>query len=181
MANASNFRRALLNQFGRDDMDIRKEIAEKEDTRLTYCGYTRFLENDIRYIFPLNENRSGSAYRRNVKFIAREMIKRGAAFAGAVSQSYGDYLRLSIHQSTGANKISINLLPTRTRYTTPWHCAAAYKLDGSFTSGPKGEFEADPRYELVMANGRPSHYVEKKAGDFITGEYKENVGVDTRV
>lgn len=77
VANATNFRRALLNKFGKDDLNVSKEIAEKEDTRLTYCGYTRFLENDLRYIFPISKTRSGMKYRKDVKFVAKEMIARG--------------------------------------------------------------------------------------------------------
>lgn len=77
MANASNFRRALLNQFGNSDLDVTKEIAEKDDTRLTYCGYTRFLENDLRYIFIGGANRSGHKYRKDVKYVAKQMIYRG--------------------------------------------------------------------------------------------------------
>ena len=77
VANASNFRRALLNQFGKDDLDVHKEIAEQEDTRLTYCGHSRFLFNDLRYIFPQSESRGSNKYKRDVKFLAREMIRRG--------------------------------------------------------------------------------------------------------
>jgi hypothetical protein len=58
-------------------------------------------------------------------------------------------------------------------------CARDCMLDGSFTSGPKGEFEADPRYSLVTVNGRPSHYVEKKA--VVTEENKENVAIDSKI
>lgn len=77
VASASNFRRALLNQFGNDKIDVKREIAEKEDTRLTYCGYKRFLESDLQEIFPRSNERSNSKYKRDVSFIAREMIRRG--------------------------------------------------------------------------------------------------------
>ncbi len=77
VANATNFRRALLTQFGKDDLDVHKLIEENEDTRLTYCGHSRFLFNDLRYIFPKSELRGSNQYKRDVKFIAREMIRRG--------------------------------------------------------------------------------------------------------
>ncbi|THC88914.1 hypothetical protein EYZ11_011643 [Aspergillus tanneri] len=160
VANASNFRRALLNQFEKSDLNVTKEIAEKEDTRLTYYGYTRFLENDLRHIFERGENRSGMKYRKDVKYLAKQMIARGYAFGAAVKHNFPDYLRLSIHQSTGEHKVSISLLPTRTSYTTPWHCSVAFLADGSLISRPKGEFEDDPRYELVCENGRPSYFRE---------------------
>ncbi|KAL9618951.1 MAG: hypothetical protein Q9160_006415 [Pyrenula sp. 1 TL-2023] len=149
VASASNFRRALLNQFGNDTIDVRREIAEKEDTRLTYCGYKRFLESDLQEIFPRGNERSNSN------------VVSSQAFAAAVQQNFPDHLRLSIHQSTGANKISVSLLPTDTSYTTPWQCCIAERSDGSVTSGPRGEFEADAKYEVIRIDGRPALFREK--------------------
>ncbi|RYP70480.1 hypothetical protein DL771_005417 [Monosporascus sp. 5C6A] len=163
VANASNFRRYLLNKFGNDELDIDHEIATKPDTNMTYRGYCRFLGNDLQYLYPVGKERSGHAYRRDVKFLAKEMLKRGDAFAKAVKCAFPDHLRLSIHQSTGEHKISISLLPTDTGYTTPWHCSVAFRGDGSLTSGPKGEFEKDPNLELVYEDGRPSYFREKTA------------------
>ena len=77
VANASNFRRYLLNRFGNDELDIDHEIATKPDTNMTYRGYCRFLGNDLQYLYPVGKDRSGHAYRRDVKFLAKEMLKRG--------------------------------------------------------------------------------------------------------
>ncbi|EER29955.1 hypothetical protein D8B26_007224 [Coccidioides posadasii str. Silveira] len=174
IANATNFRRALLNKFSKPDLDVPKEIAENEDTRLTYCGYKRFLENDLRYIFPLGKNRSVNKYRKDVKYVAQQMISRGHAFAGAVKHNFPDYLRLSIHHSTGEHKVSISLLPTSTSYTTPWHCCVAILADGTIISGPKGDFEEDPRLELVRdEDGRPTHFRER-----VNEAVVENVSVE---
>lgn len=85
------------------------------------------------------------------------------AFGAAVKENFPDHLRLSIHQSTGECKISLSLLPTDTSYTTPWMCAVAYSADGTLTSAPKGDFEADPKYQIVYRDGRPSHFVERSA------------------
>ncbi len=51
VANATNFRRFLLNRYGKDDIDIDHEIATKPDTLMTYRGYRRFLESDLKYVF----------------------------------------------------------------------------------------------------------------------------------
>jgi pyoverdine/dityrosine biosynthesis protein Dit1 len=77
VANATNFRRYLLNKFGRDDFDPDHEIATKPDTNMTYRGYCRFLGNDLQHIYPVGNGRSGHAYRRDVKFLAKEMLRRG--------------------------------------------------------------------------------------------------------
>ncbi|KAK8018327.1 hypothetical protein PG991_007517 [Apiospora marii] len=142
VANATNFRRCLLNKYGDDDIDIGHEIATNTDTRLTYCGYKRFLED--------------------VKFLAKEMLIRGYAFAGAAKAAFPKHLRLSIHQSTGEHKISMSLLNTKTGFTTPWHCSVALLADGEWVSAPMGDFKGDSRMEVVEVDGRPSHFREKE-------------------
>ena len=77
VANASNFRRALLNQFGDPNLDVDQVIADDQDYRLTYSGYKRFLTNDLRFIFTRGEDRSGAQYKRDVKYLAKQMIIRG--------------------------------------------------------------------------------------------------------
>jgi pyoverdine/dityrosine biosynthesis protein Dit1 len=77
VANATNFRRFLFNKYGRDDLDIDQEIATNPDTQMTYLGYRRFLESDLRYIFPLGEGRSNKSYKRDVKYLAKQMLIRG--------------------------------------------------------------------------------------------------------
>lgn len=83
------------------------------------------------------------------------------AFASAVRQKYKDHVRLSIHPSTGAAKLSISPLPTTSMYTTPWHCTVGYKLDGTVVSGMRSDFDNDDTMELVHENGKPSYYREK--------------------
>ena len=77
VANATNFRRELLNTYGKPDLDIDHEIATQEDTLLTYCGYKRFLESDLKEIFPLGEGRSNRKYKNDVSFLAKQMLIRG--------------------------------------------------------------------------------------------------------
>lgn len=77
VANCTNFRRLLLNRFGKADIDIDKEIVNSPDMKLTYLGYRRFLESDLKYIFPLGKDRGSNAYKRDVKFLAKEMLIRG--------------------------------------------------------------------------------------------------------
>lgn len=40
-------------------------------------------------------------------------------------------------------------------------CAVAYDADGTLTSGPKIDFEADPKYEIVYQDMRRSYFIEK--------------------
>jgi hypothetical protein len=77
VANATNFRRFILNRFGRDDLDIDHLIASDEDTRLTYQGYRRFLMSDLRYIFTLGNDRTSNVYKKETKYLAKQMLVRG--------------------------------------------------------------------------------------------------------
>ncbi|KOS22160.1 Spore wall maturation protein DIT1 [Escovopsis weberi] len=160
VANASNFRRALLNAFSRPDWAW-KEVRESEDACLTYRGYLKFLQTDLETVYPIGEERSKTKYKRGIEYIAREMMARGDAFASAVRQKYPNHVRLSIHPSTEATKLSISLLPVTTIYTTPWHCTVAYKLDGTATTGMRSDFENDSSLELVYENDRPSYFRER--------------------
>lgn len=77
VANCTAFRRLLLNQYGRADLDIDHDIATNPDTKLTYLGYKRFLESDLKYIFPRGVNRTANEYKRDCKYLAKQMLLRG--------------------------------------------------------------------------------------------------------
>ncbi|KAH7028046.1 Pyoverdine/dityrosine biosynthesis protein-domain-containing protein [Microdochium trichocladiopsis] len=161
VANATNFRRTLLNMHGRDgDIDIDHEIATNPDTLMTYRGYCRFLESDLQYIYGCVPKGRTRAYKRDVKYLVKQMLIRGYAFAGAVKARFPNHLRLSIHQSTGEHKISLSLLNTKTGFTTPWHCSVALMSDGEWLSALMSDFKADPLLELVEEDGRPSYFKE---------------------
>jgi pyoverdine/dityrosine biosynthesis protein Dit1 len=77
VANCTNFRRLLLNQYGKTDLNIDDEIAKNADTKLTYLGYKRFLESDLQHIFPRGMSRSAHSYKRDCKYLAKQMLLRG--------------------------------------------------------------------------------------------------------
>ncbi|KAF5635996.1 ABC1 transport [Fusarium sp. NRRL 52700] len=159
VANATNFRRTLFNKYGRDgDLDIDHEIAVNPDTLGTYKGYCRFLKSDLQHIF--GPAKSSAKYRKDVKYLAKQMLIRGYAFAGAVKARFPNHLRLSIHQSTGEHKISLSLLNTKSGFTTPWHCSVVLMADGEWLSGLTVDFKADRLLELVEEDGRPSYFRE---------------------
>lgn len=77
VANCTTFRRLLFNKYGREDLDIDHEIRTNPDTKLTYLGYKRFLESDLKYIFPRGAERTANGYRRDCKYLAKQMLIRG--------------------------------------------------------------------------------------------------------
>ncbi|KAM0272547.1 hypothetical protein ACHAQH_008683 [Verticillium albo-atrum] len=161
IANCTNFRRMLLNEHGKTDLNIDDEIASNPDTKLTYLGYKRFLESDLKHIFPRSADRTSNSYKRDCKYLAKQMLIRGYAFAGAVKSKFPNHLRLSIHESVAGDKVSISLLSTKTGFTTPWHCSVAQLASGQWISAPMGEFSKDDRLRLVYEDGRPSHFEER--------------------
>jgi pyoverdine/dityrosine biosynthesis protein Dit1 len=76
VANASNFRRALLNTFSRPDWSW-EEVRQGEDACLTYRGYIKFLQTDLETVYPIGENRTKSKYKRGLEYIAKQMMARG--------------------------------------------------------------------------------------------------------
>ncbi|KAJ9636210.1 hypothetical protein, variant 1 [Exophiala oligosperma] len=167
VANATNFRRFILNKFGKEGLDVDQLIADDEDTRLTYQGYRRFLMSDLRHIYTLGGTRTSNTYKRETKYLAKQMLVRGYAFAGAIKQNFPNHLRLSIHQSTGEHKVSMSLLNTKTGFTTPWHCSVALMADGEWMSAPMGDFKENPRMKVVEEKGRPSYFREMTDEEFL--------------
>ncbi|KAI1505979.1 putative pyoverdine/dityrosine biosynthesis protein [Biscogniauxia marginata] len=163
VANATNFRYGLLKQFSNPGFDASLRISEDEDTCLTYRGYIKFLETDLRYVYPVGQGRTKSKYKKGIEYIAKQMLNRGDAFARAVRERFADRIRLSIHPSRGKNKVSISLLPTATLFTTPWHCSIAFQLDGTVTTGHRSDFDTNAQLEMVYEDGRPSFYRERSS------------------
>jgi hypothetical protein len=143
---------------------------------MTYCGYIKFLETDLKY----EESRQGCSKKRVKKMnrgVARRMIQRGTvrshrnhvayqsltlsqAFSNAVRSAFPDAIRLSIHASKDDSKLPIELFPDNDNFTTPWHTACAFKLDGSMKLAHSKVLLEDPQYELVYRDERPSHFQE---------------------
>ncbi|KAM0523748.1 hypothetical protein ACHAPE_000999 [Trichoderma viride] len=161
VANATNFRIALINNFRSKDWDVNEKITSDEDICLTYRGYLRFLQTDLADTYPISDTFTKSKYKKGIESIAKQMLIRGQAFARAVRDKFSNHVRLSIHPSTGHNKVSVSTLPTDSTYTTPWHCAVAVRQDGTITSGLAQTFWDDPNWELAYEDGRPSYFREK--------------------
>lgn len=162
-ATAPSVRLALMHRYGDFNWDaITSEsyVKNDENKRLTYCGYLKFLSLDLASTYPIGPERTKSAFKRGVEVIAKSMLKRGEAFARAVRQNFPDHVRLSIHPSTGEDKISINVLPVQ-KVLTPWHSAVAIMVDGTVLAGQRQSFEEDANMELVYEDGRPSYFRER--------------------
>jgi pyoverdine/dityrosine biosynthesis protein Dit1 len=77
VSNATNFRRALLHNFGRNGWDPAAEIEKGQDVCMTYRGYIKFLETDLRHVYPIGNDRSKSKFKSGMEYIAKQMLIRG--------------------------------------------------------------------------------------------------------
>ncbi|KAL0263384.1 hypothetical protein SLS55_002364 [Diplodia seriata] len=129
-------REELLASFGRTEEEVREMMREDSDTLLTYCGFIRFLESDLRHSEVSKTATSGQKFRKCVKKVAINMMIRAESFTKLLQAKCPDYVRLSIHPSTGAVKLSVPLIVTGTGEfpRTPWHSSVALALDGSYST-----------------------------------------------
>lgn len=160
---ASTLRLSLMQRYGSQNwnsMLAESYVKGDENKRLTYCGYLKFLELDLASSYPINQERPRKRFKKGCETIAKSMLKRGEAFARAVRENFPDHVRLSIHPSTGEDKISVNVLPVP--YTvTPWHSCIGYRLDGTVMAGHRAMFEDMSDMGLVYESGRPSYFRQR--------------------
>lgn len=83
------------------------------------------------------------------------------AFAAAVQANFGNYVRLSIHPSSGSTKFSMSLFPHTSHNMTPWHATTVYGLDGSVATVHLDMLNASSNHELVCKDGVAWYYREK--------------------
>lgn len=73
---AQGCRDHLMTSYGRTEEEVREMMREDSDTLLTYCGFIRFLESDLRYSQVATTATSGQKYRKCVKKVAINMMIR---------------------------------------------------------------------------------------------------------
>ena len=161
LSHASCLRRELQYRFLPRDINIDESIKKDEDTCLTYRGYLKFLSLDLAD-HPEVKGLSNKARDRYIAKVARQMLERGKAFAAALKQRFPNHVRLSIHDSTGQNKLSMSVVsqPNNTSIApTPWHSVVAVDVDGTYrTVLPE---DVRDTHDIVYRQGRPYYYRER--------------------
>ncbi|KAK8017819.1 glutamyl-tRNA(Gln) amidotransferase [Apiospora rasikravindrae] len=174
----STSRLKLLEEYGRTEEEIRNMIRTDQDSLLTYRGFIRFLEKDLNPVGKVAT--SGSAFRKIVKKVASHMMLRAEvnrtlnpfgpssvklmpeqSFTKLLADKCSDHVRLSIHPSSGAVKLSIPLILTNdgTFPRTPWHCVIAVAVDGTYSTVHAQDVRET--HVLVHQNGHPDYYRER--------------------
>ncbi|KAF2850861.1 hypothetical protein T440DRAFT_395914 [Plenodomus tracheiphilus IPT5] len=165
---AQRCRDHLMTSYGRTEEEVRAMMREDSDTLLTYCGFIRFLESDLRYSQVATTATSGQKYRKCVKKVAINMMIRAESFTKLLQASYTDYVRLSIHPSTGTVKLSIPLVITGTGEfpRTPWHSAIALAVTGVYSTVHRKnvqETHTSVFREDATESSSPHYFREKSA------------------
>ncbi|GKT45464.1 sporulation protein kinase pit1 [Colletotrichum spaethianum] len=179
-------RKTLEAQFGDPDKDVRAMIDTDNDTLMTYRGFIRFLETDLRNSPVAEHAKSGHKYRKVVKEVAMKMMMRAESFTKIILATCPDHVRLSIHPSSGAVKLSMPLLVEKHNPDgfprTPWHSSIAVSLDGGYRSLHAKDVR--DTHDLVMKDGRPWCFRERSElfdlGDDIEIEHLYPTGIEVR-
>lgn len=156
LSHASSIRTELKTRFG--DKTFEADMANKStaDMHMTHTKYLEFLEQDLRF----NEKHlalSEEDKKTNMAETAKEMMGRWKAFSAALASVPTEYVRLSIHDSGGADKLSMALIPQREKGAlgaTPWHSTLIVEDDGTFTQLQRHKVD-EGKYEIVERYGRP--------------------------
>jgi hypothetical protein len=83
------------------------------------------------------------------------------SFTKLLEDKCPEYVRLSVHPSSGAEKLSVPLLVQENGGfpKTPWHCTVAVAINGSYLAVHSKEVRGT--HNLVFRDGQPYFYREK--------------------
>ncbi|KAH6671279.1 Pyoverdine/dityrosine biosynthesis protein-domain-containing protein [Halenospora varia] len=156
---AASIRKKLVADHIPTGFDVKEHLKRDTSALMTYRGYLKFLRTDLKYA----EGRKGASkntVKRMNSDVAKKMIIRGTAFSNAVMKAFPDSIRLSIHASVDERKLPIALFPGKHSFTTPWHASCAFCIDGTIKLATRATLSEDSRYQLVIRDGKPSHFQE---------------------
>lgn len=160
---AEKCRRDILASHGRTEEEVRKMMEDDPDTLATYRGFIRFLETDLKFspITATTRAISGNQYRKTVKRVACQMMIRAESFTKFLQTHCADYVRLSIHPSTGSVKLSVPLIVQNSGEfpRSPWHSSVAVGVDGSYRTVLAKDVRDS--HDLILKDGRGYYFREK--------------------
>lgn len=173
-------RERLVSYFGRKIEDITKRVEVDEDYAKMYCGFTKFLLEDL-YNFMENEKNalrkkfqmSRTQMKKDAKERAKFVMMRNDAYSRMVGILFPLHVRLSIHAHNNSGpKFAIRLLPLEKineklvsdknlHIPTPWHNVVVEDKNGKFVLMKRFQIERhmDKTRLVLDKNGVPSHYI----------------------
>jgi pyoverdine/dityrosine biosynthesis protein Dit1 len=160
LESAQMCREELETRFAPTESHLTELIKIEKDTTLTYCGMVKFLQSEME-TSPALIGMGSSAKIRVYKKTAKMMMRRSEAFTGAIRALLPHHVRLSMHPSSGASKLSIALIPAADGgfQKSPWHSCVALGLDGQHRCVHAEDVR--DTHELVLREGRPYYFQER--------------------
>ena len=159
LAHSSCIRRELKYRFGDPRFEADMANTSTSDMQMTHTKYLEFLSQDL----ALNEKHlalSPEDQAANIANTAKEMMGRWKAFAAALAAVPTQYVRLSIHDSGGKDKLSMAVIPQQEKGAlgaTPWHSTLVVERDGALRTVQRHKVDKEA-YQLVYRHGRPYFY-----------------------
>lgn len=116
---AEELRDLLLKKFSRSLEELRTLIIEDENYQALFNGIHRFLKEDDQALFTeLSKNQLS----KKSKARTYELIRRSDSWGEMLREHFKNALRFSIHPyPVGHPKFGIKLVPSSSRWATPWH------------------------------------------------------------
>ncbi|RGP61409.1 pyoverdine dityrosine biosynthesis [Fusarium longipes] len=137
-------------------------FARDPDSLRTYTQMSRFYEIDLKYT-PIMQGLSRMQGKKITKKLARATMARSEAFTGLVLRALPHHVRLSVHASTGAVKLSFPLVPQggsqASVFRVPWMSSISVNKAGEFESVYSGDVR--DTHDLVFKDGQPWCYRER--------------------
>ncbi|KAK2052335.1 pyoverdine/dityrosine biosynthesis protein [Colletotrichum caudatum] len=157
-------RSELEKRFLPPDFSIEEEIKNHRDTALTYRGFVKGAEDDLRWGPHISQDITSNEdrYRVEAQRVGQRMTERlivshwTASDQTALFFRFPDSIRISIHPSTGESKFSVPLVPQPDCFgLTPWHSCLLVTAQGDYRTTWAKNVTSPEKYELVYRNDIP--------------------------
>ncbi|KAI0456410.1 Pyoverdine/dityrosine biosynthesis protein-domain-containing protein [Xylaria acuta] len=142
LEHATCIRRELIHRYGDAQFDASAAVKTDKDWATTHAVYVGVLARKAT---------------ESPESLATQMIYRGKAYGAALRANLPDYVRLSIHDSTGKGKFSLALIPNAQEKGSvglmPWRSVIAVDADGSYRTVYPDQVR--DTHELIYKDRKP--------------------------
>ncbi|KAK2006119.1 hypothetical protein LZ32DRAFT_633178 [Colletotrichum eremochloae] len=151
-------RSELERRFLAPGFSIEEEIKNHPDTALTYRGFVKGAQDDLRWgpNIPQDVKSKEDKYREEAQRVGERMTQRLIAYEKALEFRFPHSIRISIHPSTGESKFSVPLVPQPDCFgLTPWHSCLLVTTQGDYRTTWAKNVTDPEKYEVVYRNNIP--------------------------
>ncbi|RYN86756.1 hypothetical protein AA0120_g7999 [Alternaria tenuissima] len=166
LKHAANIRKELKQRFGDPKFEADMANTSTSDMQMTHTKYLEFLKQDLAFNDRHNAL-SPEDQAANIANTAKEMMGRWKAFSAALAAVPTQYIRLSIHDSGGKDKLSMAIIPQQEKGalgTTPWHSTLVIEADGTLRTVQRCKVDKGS-YQLICRDDRPYCFRAKLEGE----------------